>query len=124
MKWWALIVAFFLLGAVPDNPPGEDFSDPELVMHYIWLECGALEYSFDVMYHDLGNISKRYIKCIGIQDNNELENPWYGLQCVFVNQTFDFRYTHIMSVVAAYNAMCVDGDRIEERWAIDFPPKD
>lgn len=124
MKWLLVLLAFCMLGAVPANPPGEDFSDPELVSHYIWLECEALEYSYNVMRHDLGNISKRYIKCIGIQDSNQLKNPWYGLQCVFVKQTFDFRYTHIMSVSVAYNLMCVDGDRIEERWVIDFPPKD
>ncbi len=123
MRWLLVLLSFCMLGAVPANPPGEDYSDPELVMHYIWLECSALEYSWNVMRHDLSNISKRYAKCIKIQDDNELKNPWYGLQCVFVNQTFNFRYTHIMSVQAAYNAMCVDGDRIEERWVIDFPPK-
>ena len=123
MRWLLSLLALCLLGAVPANPPGEDFSDPELVTMYIWLECEALEYSLDVMRHDLGNISKRYIKCIAIQDNNPLENPWYGLQCVFVEQTFDFRYTHIKSVERAYDLMCVDGDRIEERRVIDFPPK-
>ena len=124
MKWLLFLLAFCLLGAVPSNPPGEDLSDPELVTMYIWLECEALEYSLDVMHHDLGNISKRYIKCIGIQDNNPLANPWYGLQCVFVKQTFDFRYTHILSVLRAYNLMCNEEGRIEERWVIDFPPKD
>ncbi len=123
MKWLLLLLAFCMLGAVPANPPGEDFSDPELVTHYIWLECEALEYSYDVMRHDLGNMAKRYANCLRIQDTNELKNMWYGLQCVFVRQTFNFRYTHIMSVVVAYNLMCVDGDRIEERWVIDFPPK-
>lgn len=123
MKWVLLILSFLMLGAVPASPPGEDLSDPELVTMYIWLECEALEYSYEVMAHDLGNISKRYIKCVTIQDNNPLENPWYRLQCVFVKQTFDFRYTHIMSVQAAYDLMCEDGDRIEERYEIDFPPK-
>ena len=124
MKWLLFMLAFCMLGAVPSNPPGADLSDPELVTHYIWLECEALEYSYEVMRHDLGNISKRYIKCIGIQDNNLLGNPWYGLQCVFVSQTFHFRYTHLMSVAKAWNLMCNEEGRIEKRWAIDFPPKD
>ena len=117
-------MSLLLLGAtVPANPPGEDYSDPEMVTHYIWLECDALEYSYNVMRHDLGNITKRYDKCIHVQNNSLIKNPLYWLQCAFVRQTFDFRFTHIMSVRAAYNAMCVDGDRIEERWVIDFPPK-
>lgn len=125
MRWWLIFASLLLLGTtVPANPPGEDFSDPELVTMYIWLECEALEYSYEVMRHDLGNISKRYIKCISIQDNNPLGNPWYGLQCVYVKQTFDFRYTHIMSVEKAYNLMCTEDGRKEERYEIDYPPKD
>ena len=120
MRWLLLILSFLMLGATPANPPGEDLSDPELVAMYIWLECDALEYSYEVMRHDLGNISKRYIKCISVQDNNPLENPWYGLQCVFVSQTFDFRYTHLMSVDKAWHLMCDEDGRKEKQYEIDF----
>jgi hypothetical protein len=124
MKWLAPLVFFFLLGAtIPANPPGEDYSDPELVSHYIWLECDALQYSYEVMRAELNNLSDRYLKCISIQDNqrdNLLGNPWYGLSCVFINQTFEFRYTHIMSVVEAYNLMCNDEGRKEKRYEVDY----
>lgn len=121
MKWLAAIVFFFLLATTaPANPPGKDYSDPELVNMYIWLACDALEYSYTAMRADLNTLSKRYIKCIAIQDNDDLKNHWYGLTCVFHKQTFDFRYTHIKSVEKAWNLMCNDDGQKEEQYEIDF----
>ena len=114
-------MSFLLLGAgVPANPPGEDLSDPELVVMYLWLECEALEYSYEAMGSELNLLSLRYMKCIELQDSDLFDNPWFGLQCVFLEQNFDFRYSHAVSVRVAYNMMCTLEGRKEDRYEIDF----
>lgn len=121
MKWLLLFVSIVLLGTtVHAKPQGEDLSDPELVNMYIWLSCEALEYSYEVMRLELNRISLHYVKCITLQDTGALENPWFGLHCVYTKQTFDFRYTHIMSVQEAYNLMCDEDGRKEKEYKIEF----
>lgn len=120
MRWLLLLASIVLLGAAPAKPPGEDLSDPELVNMYIWLDCEAMEYSYDVMRLELNRLSQRYIKCLSLQDTGALDNPFFGLHCVFTKQTFDFRYTHIVSLKAAYDLMCNEDGRKVEEYEIRF----
>ena len=117
MKWLLLLASVVFLSTAQANPPGEDLSDPELVDMYIWLDCEAMEYSEGVMLIELNKLSQRYIRCLSIQDTGALGNPWFGLHCVYTKQTWDFRYTHLMSLQKAYDLVCID--EVEE-YRIDF----
>ncbi len=121
MRRLLLLASIVLLStAALAKPPGKDFSDPELVNMYIWLGCEAMEYSYEVMRMELDRLSKRYIRCLKLQDTGALGNPFFGLHCVFTEQTFDFRYAHIMSLRVAYDLMCNEEGRIEEEYEIQF----
>lgn len=121
MRWMLLLVSVILLGTVASaKPPGEDKSDPELVNMYIWLDCEALEYSYEVMRLELNRLSRRYIRCLSLQDTDALDNPFFGLHCVYTRQTFDFRYTHLKSVQVAYNLMCNEEGRKDKEYEIHF----
>ena len=124
MKWLLAAAVFFLASAAPANPPGEDLSVQELVMHYIHLPCEALEYSYGWMYRDLNRITNAYQTCISMQDTSEdpriSEDPWFGLQCVYIKQSWQLRMDHIQSVRKAYDLMCYEGERREKQYEIDF----
>ena len=121
MKWTLLLASIILLStAAVGKPPGKDFSDPELVNMYIWLDCEAMEYSYEVMRLELNRLSRRYIKCLSLLDEGALDNPFFGLHCVYTKQTFDFRYMHLMSVREAYNLMCNESGRKDKEYEIDF----
>ena len=121
MKWLLLLASLVLLGVTASaKPPGEDRSDPELVNMYIFLDCEALEYSHEVMRLELNRLSRRYIRCLSLQATGALDNPFFGLHCVYTSQTFDFRYTHLMSVQVAYDLMCDEDGRKEKEYEIEF----
>jgi len=121
MRWMLLLTSLVLLSTTTSaKPPGEDLSDPELVNMYIWLDCEALEYSYEVMRLELNRLSLRYIKCLSLQDTDALNNPFFGLHCVYTRQTFDFRYMHLMSVRVAYDLMCNEEGRKDKEYEIDF----
>lgn len=125
MKWVACIIFFFLLGAAtPVNPPGADTSVQELVMNYIHLPCDALVYSYEWMRRDLIMIANAYTTCLSKQDTSTdpivVGDEWFGLQCVYINHHFDFRYDHIMSVSKAWHLMCDEGGRKARQYKIDF----
>jgi len=113
MKWPLLLASVIMFSTVALSKPQEDLSDPELVNMYIWLDCEALEYSKGVMRIELNRLSMRYIKCLSLQDTGALDNPFFGLHCIYTKQTFDFRYTHLMSVEVAHDLMCEEGVRKE-----------
>jgi len=102
------------------KPQGEDLSDPELVNMYIFLDCEAMEYSEGVMILELNRLSRRYIKCIALQDTGALGNPFFGLHCIFTEQTWDFRFTHLVSLQTAYELMCNEEGRKEKEYEIHF----
>ena len=120
MKWMLLLASVILLSTSALAKPREDLSDPELINMYIWLDCEALEYSREVMRLELNRLSRRYIKCLSLQDTDALDNPFFGLHCVYTRQTFDFRYMHMMSVEVAYDLMCYEGGRKYKEYDIDF----
>jgi len=121
MKWMLLLASVVLLStAALAKPPGEDLSDPELVNMYIWLDCEAMEYSEGVMLIELNKLARRYVKCLSLQDTGALNNPWFGLHCVFTKQTWDFRYTHLMSLQVANDLMCNEEGRKEKEYEIEF----
>ncbi len=125
MKWSLILVSVFLIaGATPANPPGEDESVHELVMNYIHLPCEALEYSYKWMYRDLMRITKAYVICLSKQDTSTdptvKDDPWFGLQCVYINHHWDWRYGHIQSVQKAWQIMCDQDGRKEKQYEIDF----
>ena len=117
MKWLLLFASVILFSTAAHAKIEPDLSDPELVNMYIWLDCEAMEYSRGVMLIELDKLSKRYIRCLSIQDTGALGNLWFGLHCVYTKQTFDFRYTHLMSLETAYDLVCID--EVEE-YEIDF----
>ena len=125
MKWALILASFLLLAAAsPANPPGEDESIHELVMNYIHLPCEALEYSYEWMRRDLIRITNAYFICLSKQDTSTdptvKDDPWFGLQCVYINHNWDWRYGHIKSVEKAWHLMCDQGGRKERQWEIDF----
>lgn len=114
MKWALLLASVVLLStAALAKLPGKDYSDPELINMYIFLDCEAMEYSKGVMLLELKRLSRRYIKCLSIQDTGALGNPFFGLHCLFTKQTGDFRYTHLKSLEVAYDLMCDEEGRKE-----------
>ena len=117
MKWLLLLASVILFSTAAHAKPEPDLSDPELVNMYIWLDCEAMEYSRGVMLIELNKLSQRYIRCLSIQDTGALGNPWFGLHCVYTKQTWDFRYTHLMSLEMAHDLVCID--EVEE-YEIDF----
>ena len=121
MKWLLLLTSVAVLStAALAKPPGKELSDPELVNMYLWLDCTAMEYSEGVMRLELDRLSRRYIKCLSLQDTGALNNSFFGLHCVFTKQTFDFRYTHYVSLERAYDLMCNEEGRIEEEYEVEF----
>ena len=121
MKWLLLLTSLVLLGVTASaKPQGEDRSDPELVNMYIWLDCEAMDYSAGAMLLELNRLSKRYIKCIALQDTGALGNPFFGLHCIFTKQTWDFRYTHFASLQVAHELMCNEEGRKEKEYEIEF----
>ena len=79
-----------------------------------------MEYSEGVMRIELDRLSQRYIKCLSLQDTGALNNPFFGLHCVYTKQTYDFRYTHFVSLGVAYEIMCYEEGRKEREYDIDF----
>lgn len=125
MKWVVLIASFLLLAtAAPANPPGADESVQELVMNYIHLPCDALVYSYEWMRRDLIMIANAYAVCLSKQDTSTdptiQDDQWFGLQCVYINHHFYFRYDHIMSVRKAWHLMCDRDGRRERQYEIEF----
>ncbi len=121
MKWALLLASVVLLStAALGKPPGKDYSDPELVNMYIFLDCEAMEYSKGVMLLELKRLSRRYIKCLSIQDTGALGNPFFGLHCLFTKQTGDFRYSHLMSLEVAHDLMCNEDGRKDKQYEIHF----
>lgn len=125
MKWALILASFLLLAtAAPANPPGADRSVRELVMNYIHLPCDALVYSYEWMRRDLTSIAAAYAICLSKQDTSTdpsvIGDEWFGLQCVYINHHFDFRYDHIKSVEKAWHLMCDRNGRKERQYDIDF----
>ena len=129
MTVWLIVVAsaimhLFFAEPADANPPGEDESIHELVMHYIYLPCDALEYSIDFMNHEMVALDRAYEICISKQDLSP--NPiittdkWFGLRCVYVLQHWQLRYDHLMSVEKAWDLMCYEDGRKEKQYEIDF----
>jgi hypothetical protein len=128
MKWLVLAASLLFLSTVAHaNPPGADESVEVLVRNYIHLPCEALVYSYRWMRRDLIQITNAYQMCLSKQDTstdpNVINDPWFGLQCVYINHHWQFRYDHIMSVEKAWQLMCNDNGRKERQYEIDFPPK-
>ena len=125
MKWLLTAVAVIVVSfTAAANPPGVDESVHELVMNYIHLPCEALEYSYQWMFRDIKLLTNVYQTCISKQDTSESpvikDDPWYGLQCVYILQHWQTRYDHIKSVEKAWHLMCDDNGRKEEQHEIDF----
>ena len=120
MKWLLLLASVVLFSTAAHAKIEPDLSDPELVNMYIWLDCEAMDYSAGVMLLELNRLSKRYIKCIALQDTGALGNPFFGLHCVFTEQTWDFRYTHFASLQVAHELMCNEEGRKEKEYEIEF----
>lgn len=114
LKQLTLVALFSLLIVVPAQakPQGEDKFDPALVEQYIFLSCEALKYSYDYMLEDLTRIESAYNRCTAAQDATQATDPYYGLQCVYIQQYWDLRFTHLESVKQAAVLLCLeDGSR-------------
>jgi len=99
--------------------PSPDESDHDLVTRYITLPCDALEDSYEFMYDRIQKTTNEYQACVELSKHSTYKYP--GLMCVWIEQDFQFRYTHMKSLEKAYIIMCgEDGQRKQKRIPIDF----
>ena len=118
----ALICSAILLLCVTtkskSRPTGEDW-DPVLVEKYLVMPCDAMSDSYDFMYDRIQYTATEFEACVQLAQNNAYE--YAGLMCIWIQQDFDFRYTHIKSLERAYDIMCgEDGQRKQPEIEIQF----
>jgi len=112
---WILLCASEQANAKPE----EDLSDPILVQKYLTMPCDAMEDSYEFMYNRIQRTSQEYVACVELSKTSTYK--YRGLMCVWIEQDFQFRYTHMKSLERAYILMCgEDGQRKEKEVPIDF----
>ena len=114
-----LIVFFFTIATSQSKPPGEDLSDPTLVKEYMFLPCDALDYSYGYMMEDLKLLSETYEKCVGRVEEKS-DDPYFGLQCIYIHQYWEMRSVHTESVKKAYELMCYENGENAPQYEINF----